>query len=163
MTSRRARLVLVLVVLGVVGVGVFAWEPLYWWVITETVPLTVVRPLSTWNEGHRVRGRVQVRRGTHMLHGRFVTYFLETGLKSAEAEWRNDMLWRATSWNLDGKVKHQGWNRQLENNPDLADNTTAEYKLSPPWWWNATDQTAPSMPAWMKDDEQWQRALDAQD
>ena len=24
-------------------------------------------------------------------------------------------------------------------------------------------ETAPSMPAWMKDDEQWQRALDAQD
>ena len=29
MTPRRARLVLVLVVLGVVGVGVFAWEPVY--------------------------------------------------------------------------------------------------------------------------------------
>ena len=37
MTTRRARLVLVLVVLGVVGVGVAAWEPLYWWVGTKRV------------------------------------------------------------------------------------------------------------------------------
>ena len=38
-----------------------------------------------------------------------------------------------------------------------------EFNRSPPWLWNVTDQTAPSMPAWMKDDEQWQRVLDAQD
>ena len=37
MISRRARLVLVLVVLGVVGVGVFAWKPLYVWVMTKRV------------------------------------------------------------------------------------------------------------------------------
>ena len=35
MTPRRARLVLV--VLGVVGVGVWAGEPVYWWVMTVKV------------------------------------------------------------------------------------------------------------------------------
>ena len=37
MTSGRARLVLVVIVLGVVSMGVFVWEPVYWWVMTKRV------------------------------------------------------------------------------------------------------------------------------
>ena len=35
-------------------------------------------------------------------------------------------------------------------------------KTYPPWSWNVTDQTQPSMPEWMTDDAKWQAALDAQ-
>ena len=37
-----------------------------------------------------------------------------------------------------------------------------ETRRAPPWWWDVTDQTEPSMPEWMKDDEQWQATLDAE-
>ncbi len=70
-----------------------------------------------------------------------------------EVEFRNGSEVRETVWAYDGTV-----NCQMDY---LTDGDF--FKTSPPWWWNVTDQTAPSMPAWMKDDEQWQRALDAQD
>ncbi len=59
-----------------------------------------------------------------------------------------------TNWSSDGAVVAQAEYR--------ADGTWY-ISDTPPWLWNVTDQTAPSMPAWMKDDEKWLRALDAQD
>ncbi len=61
----------------------------------------------------------------------------------------------STLYNLDGTVCNQLRRLSLGHNLEL--------KATPPWLWNVTDQTTPSIPAWMKDDEQWQRALDAQD
>ena len=43
------------------------------------------------------------------------------------------------------------------------DSQRKQLKTKSPWLWGVTDQTAPSMPAWMKDDKQWQATLDAQE
>ena len=61
-----------------------------------------------------------------------------------------------TQWRSDGTVQVQSViSRKMGGDDSVIQ--------SPPWLWNVTDQTAPSIPAWMKDDELWQRALDAQD
>ena len=52
-------------------------------------------------------------------------------------------------WKLDGTVVYQR-------------GADGEKRRAPPWLWGVTDQTEPTMPAWMKDDEKWQAALDAQ-
>ena len=44
MTPRRARLVFVMVVLGVVGVWVSVWEPLYWWAMTKAFSFSARSP-----------------------------------------------------------------------------------------------------------------------
>ncbi len=36
-------------------------------------------------------------------------------------------------------------------------------RARPPWLWGVTDQTEPTMPAWMKDDEKWAKAREGQD
>ncbi len=59
-----------------------------------------------------------------------------------------------TSWNADGTV-----NRQAFRSADGLE----EERDSPPWLWAVTDQTEPTMPAWMKDDAKWQATLAAQE
>ena len=34
-SPRRARLVLLVVAVAIVGLGVWAWEPVYWWAMTN--------------------------------------------------------------------------------------------------------------------------------
>ncbi len=82
-------------------------------------------------------------------------YYLDSGFKAVE--WDGNR--RFSAWNPDGTLAAQS------QDPPMSSGISApwELKYSPPWWWNVTDQTTPSIPAWMKDDEQWQRALDAQD
>ena len=116
---------------------------------------------EAFDEGkeHRVRAYCTGRRwGTYpsfrAYHGRRVGWYVETRFKWVDGFFRNGEqqgVW--TAWNPDGTVKGQSRRSPWE----------VEVNESPPWWNGATDQTTPSMPAWMKDDEQWQRALDAQD
>ena len=163
MTSRRARLVLVLVVLGVVVLVLWAWEPLYDYVslrrlLVDEATFEVIAvsqtsvfggDFGTW-AGHPVRGWIMEDRWTGE-YGYLVGYYLETGMMAL------DENPTSTVWKLDGAVLCQY---------RFYDETGAkvkERKYSPPWWWGVTDQTVPSMPEWMKDDEKWQRALDAQD
>ncbi len=151
MTPRRARLVLVLVVLGVVGLGVFAWDPVYWWVMTERIHVETTLGSFGHGDGGLVRGWYSPPRGTDngwaVLGRPGRLWYVETGYK-AMVQSRQGV----TYWNPDGTVKCQ-----LKAPIDGLSND------SPPWLWGVTDQTAPSMPAWMKDDEQWQAAIDSQD
>ena len=193
MTPRRARLVLVLVVMGVVGVAVVAWEPVYWLIITQKIPIEtpdrsrlfaaeelpdVTRESSPRGvttspqlhrrsaemflpDGlkHRQRGYMMVRRSTRAKHGWYRLWYEDTGMLAYQCDFRNGEGRRETIWAFDGRVASQAKN--FIDSWDLF-NPSAENTESP-WWWNATDQTTPSIPAWMKDDVQWQRALDAQD
>ncbi len=158
MTPRRARLVLVLVVLGVVGVGVVVREPVSLWLLTVEVPYETT-PNSREVSGQHVRGVKRVTRwgDPGQLHGPKVAWHVETGFLAHEEEHSFGRLIRATFWHPHGKVFFQL--------PEQPTKQVEPYSAndSPPWLWNVTDQTAPSMPAWMKDDEQWQRALDAQE
>ena len=96
------------------------------------------------------RGYYTVGRWHGQRYGPMEFWWVKSGFKCVEQLYiESGVLGRHTAWRLDGTV-------ELQNGRDGV-------RKSPPWWWNTTDQTAPSMPAWMKDDEQWQRALDEQD
>ena len=71
----------------------------------------------------------------------------------------NDITIRAEMWTPDGSVLVQSRYAYDENGV----RTGVEVASKPPWLWKSVPQTAPTMPAWMKDDAQWQAALDAQD
>ena len=64
---------------------------------------------------------------------------------------------RVTKWRTSGSVLIQ-----IRLVDDNGESIPKETNRAPPWLWGVTDQTHPTMPAWMKDDEQWQAALDAQ-
>ncbi len=140
--------------LALVAVSVPLAEPV-WMLVTTKRWYWETRLKSS--PDHPVRGYIQVRRGAQNdsedpQHGLAEGWYVETGFRAyvtdySNQEWHGALTW----WNLDGTVY-----RQARGDP-------FEFVESPPWWDGVTDQTAPSIPAWMKDDEQWQRALDAQD
>ena len=149
---RRARVALTVVALAVVGLGVWAWEPLYDWVSIERMLLDegffedgakYVDDFGVF-AGHPARGWTMEDRWTgHYVY--LVGFYLETGMKSLEGEGE-----RITVWRIDGAVAFQ-------------EGDDGEKRRSPPWLWGVTDETSPTMPAWMKDDAKWQAALAAQE
>ena len=142
---RRAKLVLLVLAIAIVGLSMWAWEPVYWWVMTERVYFHV----ST------TRGWMLVKRGTKDdLFGPCVVYYVDTGFKKRETEFPAR---RVTVWNPDGTVLCQ-----FRSGPGLSSRDPIERKGSSPWWWGVTDQTSPSMPEWMKDDAKWAKALEEQ-
>lgn len=150
MTSRRARVILVIVVVAGGTLAFLAREPLYEWVATERVHFD-----QTLGDDLNVRGyRFQKRWG----HGGMIRahgWYTSTGFLRGWIEFRKGRLYRQTTWSPDGTVLNQlSW-------PLDADNITVD-KTEPPWLWGVTDQAEPSMPAWMKDDAKWRAALEAQ-
>ena len=69
---------------------------------------------------------------------------------------------RTIQWNLDGSI---AWQTTRGTWPfwQLVFLASHEFTTESPWLWGVTDQTEPTMPEWMKDDAQWQAALDAQE
>ena len=150
---RRAKLVLLVLAIAFVGLGVWAWEPVYLGVTTKHI----------WSEfrqdGHAVRGWEWVRRWTLLSdHPKAMFWYVETGFKACAYE--HSPILCVTDWHVDGTVKLQQWTVP-GGKPTRG--RRIETKSTPPWRWGVTDQTAPSMPAWMKDDAKWQAALDAQE
>ncbi len=163
-SPRRAKLVLLVIAVAFVGLGVWAWVdkgPLYWWVMTRKV---------YW-ESESDHGGVPagpLRGWTYMIRwsemGRPVrrtAWYVESGFKASEillefssTELRRPNRDRTTVWNERGLVTHQS---------SFGPAGDFEGAIAPPWLWGVTDQTAPTIPAWMKDDAKWQAALDAQE
>ena len=152
-SRRAARLTLAAVAVAVIGLGVWAWEPLYWWVITERV-------FTGHNDGDGgiVRGWYRIGRwsGRETRDGRAVTWFVSTGYRASETFFAGGFgrIGRTTIWKPSGSVQHQIGPTQWPGVPG--------WRTSPPWLWGVTDETEPSIPAWILDDERWQAALDAQ-
>ena len=152
-TATRAKLVLLVLAVALVGLGSLAWEPAYLWVTYES------RWFETRLENHAVAERLRFHRWTGIPLTRSpwsvgrVGWYRSTGFKA----WQNGERGR-TTWYPDGTLRLQ-----------FAWPGSREYRFSPPstqslpWWWGVTDQTAPSAPAWVLADEQWQAALDAQE
>ena len=94
---------------------------------------------------------------SQIRHGRTVMWVVETGFLRGDGEYRDDRPLRVTTWDYDGRV----WMQQIAS-PDGREASAwrVEMRLSPPWLWGVTDQTEPSMPAWMKDDKLWAKALE---
>ncbi len=145
--ARRARVVLGVIAVALVGLGVWAWEPVYWWVMTERVYQEM-----QFEDGTVLRGWYHVWRWSETLHGPRVTWYTATGYNAHESLVAG--YGRTSHWASDGAVRFQS--HGLETG-------FLVYTEAPPWLWGVTDQTSPTMPEWMKDDAQWQAALDAQE
>ena len=151
---KRGRLLLVLVLVAVTMLCISLWVdegPLWRWVMTKRVPLTVLGPAFNERYGHAIRGWAAVKRWSDrpFRFGLFVGYYVENGLIAVRGEQYEDITGRirparGTAWNFDGTVEVQ-WMR------DDAGNQVE--KESPPWWWDVTDQAEPTAP-WWKGDEQ---------
>lgn len=131
--ARRAGLIAAPIVLAAVLLGVFAWESIYWLVMTDrfvTVGLV--------DKEHPVRGYVRVSRwgdSDRWLKTDF--WYEETGTRSSSKVYEeSDRPKRVTEWNLDGSVEKQYWTA-----PEGTRN-------SPPWRWGVRDESASSSPWW---------------
>ena len=130
---------------ALVGLGVFASEPLYWWATTRHEWFAN----RTFSGDRGARGWRRVQRWQNRAIVKAELWYVETGFKAAEIQ----HIVKATIWHEDGTVR---WHFD-------GDETFPVETTSPPWLWGVTDQASPTMPAWMKDDEKWQAALDAQE
>ena len=143
---RRARVFLAFLALACLALGATlsrtAWELM----TLEWVPLEEAygtpRNGPPWREfGMECRGFVQVkRRGPYpAVHGRYITWYVETGFKCKEAQLRSGAgsAIKCTAWDPTGKVISQ---RKLDPEQGMIDND------SPPWWWGVSDQTSPTAP-----------------
>ncbi len=133
--------------LAVLAGGLAAWEPLWEWATTKEIRVQDSFSDEEMNvlDGP-VRGWVRVKRGSHERHGGLLAYYVATGRKAIDGEFRKHTGLRQTIWNGDGTVK-----RQLRNIDDQDNWIWLETKESPPWWWGVKDQTSPSDPQWIAD------------
>ena len=84
-----------------------------------------------------------------------ICWYVESGLKVSVHVVEGDTV-LTTQWKPDGTVWYQ-WIRGRGH-----DHVGPNYRTcAPPWLCGVTDQTEPTMPAWMKDDEKWAKALEA--
>ncbi len=139
-STRRARLILVGVVLALVAVSVPLAGPVWEWVTTkETSKLETI-------DGHEVLWTRAASRWDAKGPGRVVSYYTENGFKRVEGEWRHGGIFHAfTMWNFDGTVRLQ--QRDPDKHPRFS-------RQSPPWWWGVTDQTEPTAPWWKGGEKQ---------
>lgn len=160
MISRRARIVLLVLAVGIAALGIWAWEPVYWLLTTEKVYFgywtPVERPTGT-SRFEEVRGFFSMRSSDdgEVLHGWRVYWYVSSGFVALDELHRNGTRFRMTEYRPDGTVL-----RQVRVSSDT--NGADEERTSPPWFWGDTAQTEPSIPAWMMDDEAWVEALEDQ-
>ena len=143
---RRAKLVLLALAVALVGLGVWRGEVLWEWATIgyywsqqnlEGSSLAVLLKRNRWTGRHSDGG---------------VAWFRSTGFRAYEIGEEG-----VTRWNPDGTLYVQ----QKLGDPVKLLRTRDPFTIRPPWWWDMTDQTAPSAPAWILDDAKWQAALDA--
>ena len=157
MISRRARIVLLVLAVGITALGIWAWEPVYWLLTTEKVYFGYWTPVETATRTsgfEEVRGFFSVRSSDsgELLHGRRVYWYVSSGFVARKEMYRNGARVRLTEYRPDGTVLRQV---RPGSDPKRAE----EHRTSAPWSWGVTGQTKPSMPAWMRDDVAWRRAV----
>ena len=157
-SKRRAWVIGGLLAVAVVGLGVLAWVdegPLYWWVMTKQRldRLAVVSLSPPWETESEERGWHRVKRWDEkQWHGIKFMWDLKTGFMTFRQEWRHGRALWGECWTPDGTLR-----KQLTYGPNGIEEEAEE----PPWLWETPEQSAPSAPAWILDDKQWQAALDA--
>ena len=147
--TRRAKVVLGVIAVALVGLGVWAWEPVWMWATTRD---SLGWGSASWQEPGKEVQRAVVRLSiwNGKKHGKTRAWYVESGTLASEGDYRNGSPVSVTHWNNDGTVREQrGW----------RDGVRLPKRTSPPWLWGVTDQTEPTMPEWMQDDEQWQAAF----
>ena len=157
--TRRARVVLAVVAMAVVGLGVWRGEAVYLGVTTKRY---FKERTSSYDDVRfpsppATRGWTRVRRWDN--HPTMeALWYVETGYESANLAFDRNGYVQMTQFAPDGNVLRQMW--QYGSGGTYRLKWT---RFSPPWFWSVTDQTEPTIPAWMKDHAKWQAALDAQE
>ena len=99
-SKRRAWVIVGLLAAALVALGMWAREPLWWWVMTKRVDIRVPFLAEvTHVEGRPVRGFSTMRRWSpRTRHGKTVVYFLKSGMKCFQNEYVNGRGRRYTRW-----------------------------------------------------------------
>ncbi len=108
---RRAKLVLLVLAVALIGLGVWAWEPLWMWVTTKKVlfPEAIITNASG---RFRIRGWASDSRWTGSQHGWQRTWYVETGFKAEATLWNRGIKIQSTVWSPDGNTSlHSGGKR----------------------------------------------------
>ena len=150
--TRRAKVALAAVALALVGLGAWRGEALWRWATTSRVYVERHRPFFSffafsWG-GPKMRGWKQG--ALWPDSGLGLLWYVDSGFKAEEYFIRDGNVY-ITRWRPDGSVLRQ--DTGIQAGPDQSQET-------PPWLWGVTDQTEPTMPEWMNDDEQWAKALE---
>ncbi len=154
MKRRSAKVALGVLVVAVVSLGVWAWEPL----LTKTTYYGQSGQRG-WHRGYRWSDPRWPR-----SYGHAILWWEDSGFKQWEIFVRDGDLC-VTSWNSDGSVAGQSIEAQRGPDPEATKTPpwwwglTKQRQYSAPWLWGVTEQTEPTMPEWMKDDEKWAKAV----
>ena len=89
----------------------------------------------TDDDGDRVAGWLIVNRSSGDRHG-LLYYYVETGMKKIEAAITDDVVWRTTQWDINGKIVYQKFIHIGDREPRSLRFEDIEQKTSPPWWWS---------------------------
>ena len=143
MRRERTPIALAFLVLALCATTVALWwQPIVWSVTTRRVYFEFTTESGEVGRGWELKNRWTVDRV-----GPYKSWYLSTGYVSNEGS-----LGRGGSiWHSDGTL--------LEQNAVGQD----ESVVDEPWLWGEGDQSEPSIPEWMLDDDEWQAALDRQD
>ena len=126
---------------ALVGLGLWAWEPLYWCVMTKKVT-TEPHITAFWGD-HFVGEPIRGFRWTNRWTDRFVR----------EVGWYGSTGFVALQW-----FAHPGWTLWNPNGSIwMQSSDSSGLRRAPPWLWGVTDQSEPTIPEWMKDDAKWAR------
>ncbi len=77
----RAKLVLLVLAVAIVGLGVWAWEPVWWWVMTERTYIEL--PSGTSHSDLSERGWAQLSRWSNNPHGPFDFWYKKDRLEGS--------------------------------------------------------------------------------
>ena len=138
----RTPFALVFLVIALCATAVAVW----WQPIVRSVTTRRVYFEYTTEFGEVGRGWHLHNRWTVELVGPFKSWYLSTGYIAQEGSELG-----STIWHSDGTLLRQNLAGQVQP------------VIDEPWLWGHGDHSAPSIPEWMLDDNEWQAALDRQD
>ena len=158
-SSKRGRFIAIVIGLAVVAlctICVSLWVnegPLWRVIVLRTIyveydPTLVEKKLGN----HEVRGWMTAKRWTRelTLHGYFVSFYVENGMKACEGEIYGITrlaLVTATWWRIDGRVHSQRRDHDNFYGEEIPAQPGSE-NWTDSWWWNVTAQTRPTAPWW---------------
>lgn len=139
MNPRRVAVIVLL--LALVGVGVWKGEAVWWFVLTRQSPFygesrngssSVVKfggysSFSRWSDDAQ-------------LLGESVDWYADSGYLHSRSFHRFDGSWRTTEWNADGTIRIQ------MDDLHRGGFSATKGRTKPPWLWGEKDETSPTAP-----------------
>lgn len=150
MTTRRARLICILLAACALIVTGSQWYPISVALLTVDVPFEPGYGPNLKGMARRTRwGDPPIR------HGWTRIWYADTGRLALETEYSFNRILRSTTWYESGSVASQ-----MPEQPTVKP-VYFSANHEGPWEWGVGDQQEPSMPEWMYDYRKWNAALSA--